>query len=71
MHEQRLVARVHSLDEVPRAEVLQNSRDFCSMTSGPGSCRFEFDHHEQVPQNIEQRVIDTRRASVLEDDLHS
>ena len=33
------------------------------MTGGRGSYRFEFDHYEQVPQNIEQRVIDTAKEA--------
>ena len=33
------------------------------MTGGRGSYRYEFDHYEQVPQNIEQRVIDTAKQA--------
>lgn len=32
------------------------------MTSSRGSYRYEFDHYERAPQNIEQRVIDTLRS---------
>ncbi len=49
--------------EVPQAEVLRYSQDLRSMTGGRGSYRFEFGHYEQVPQNIEQRVIDTAKQS--------
>ena len=63
MREQRMMARAHSLDEVPRAEVLQNSWDFSSMTSGTCSSRFEFNHYEQVPQNIEQQGIDAAKQA--------
>jgi elongation factor G len=49
--------------EVPQAEVLRYSQDLRSMTGGRGSYRFEFGHYEQVPQNIEQRVIDTAKQA--------
>ncbi len=49
--------------EVPQAEVQRYSQDLRSMTGGRGSYRFDFDHYEQVPQNIEQRVIDTAKQA--------
>ena len=49
--------------EVPQSEVQRYSQDLRSMTGGRGSYRFEFDHYEQVPQNIEQRVIDTAKQA--------
>ncbi len=49
--------------EVPQAEVQRYSQDLRSMTGGRGSYRFEFGHYEQVPQNIEQRVIDTAKQA--------
>ena len=49
--------------EVPQAEVQRYSQDLRSMTGGRGSYRFEFDHYEQVPQNIEQRVIETAKQA--------
>ena len=49
--------------EVPHAEVQRYSQDLRSMTGGRGSYRYEFDHYEQVPQNIEQRVIDTAKQA--------
>ena len=52
--------------EVPHAEVQRYSQDLRSMTAGRGSYRFEFDHYEQVPQNIEQRVIETARQAKAE-----
>ena len=52
--------------EVPHAEVQRYSQDLRSMTGGRGSYRFEFDHYEQVPQNIEQRVIDTAKQAKSE-----
>ena len=52
--------------EVPHAEVQRYSQDLRSMTGGRGSYRFEFDHYEQVPQNIEQRVIDTAKQTKAE-----
>ena len=52
--------------EVPQSEVQRYSQDLRSMTGGRGSYRFEFGHYEQVPQNIEQRVIDTAKAARAE-----
>lgn len=52
--------------EVPQSEVLRYSQDLRSMTGGRGSYRFEFDHYEQVPQNIEQRVIETAKQAKAE-----
>lgn len=52
--------------EVPQAEVQRYSQDLRSMTGGRGSYRFEFDHYEQVPQNIEQRVIDIAKQAKAE-----
>jgi elongation factor G len=49
--------------EVPHAEVQRYSQDLRSLTGGRGSYRYEFDHYEQVPQNIEQRVIDTAKQA--------
>ena len=64
MRKQRIMARVHFPEaEVPQAEVQRSSQDLRSMTGGRGSYRYEFDHYEQVPQNIEQRVIDTAKLA--------
>ena len=52
--------------EVPQSEVQRYSQDLRSMTGGRGSYRFEFGHYEQVPQNIEQRVIDTAKQAKAE-----
>ena len=52
--------------EVPHAEVQRYSQDLRSLTGGRGSYRYEFDHYEQVPQNIEQRVIDTAKQAKAE-----
>ena len=47
--------------EVPHAEVQRYSQDLRSMTGGRGSYRYEFDHYEQVPQNIQMQVIDVAK----------
>ena len=52
--------------EVPHAEVQRYSQDLRSLTGGRGSYRYEFDHYEQVPQNIEQRVIDVAKQAKAE-----
>ena len=49
--------------EVPQAEVQRYSQDLRSMTGGRGSYRYEFDHYEQVPQNIQTQVIDTAKRA--------
>ena len=52
--------------EVPQAEVQRYSQDLRSMTGGRGSYRYEFDHYEQVPQNIQTQVIDTAKRAKAE-----
>jgi len=43
--------------EAPLAEVLRYSTDLRSITQGRGSFEMEFDHYEEVPQHIAQKVI--------------
>ena len=52
--------------EVPQAEVQRYSQDLRSMTGGRGNYRYEFDHYEQVPQNIQTQVIDTAKRAKAE-----
>jgi elongation factor G len=43
--------------EAPLAEVLRYATDLRSITQGRGSFEMSFDHYEEVPQHIAQRVI--------------
>jgi elongation factor G len=49
--------------EVPLAEAQRYAQDLRSLTQGRGEHQLVFDHYEQVPANIEPRVIeDAKRA---------
>jgi elongation factor G len=43
--------------EAPLAEVLRYATDLRSITQGRGSFEMQFDHYEEVPQHIAQKVI--------------
>ena len=43
--------------EAPLAEVLRYATDLRSITQGRGTFEMEFDHYEEVPQHIAQKVI--------------
>jgi elongation factor G len=52
--------------EVPMAEMVRYATDLRSMTQGRGHFTMTFDHYEEVPGNVAQRVIEeakTRKAS--------
>jgi len=42
---------------VPQAEMLSYSADLTSMTSGRGMFTMEFDHYEELPHNLAEKVI--------------
>jgi len=42
---------------VPMAEILRYSPSLDSMTSGRGSFTVEFDHYEEVPAHIAEKII--------------
>ena len=49
--------------EIPLAEVQRYAQDLRSLSQGRGTYQVEFDHYDQVPPNIEQKVIEeTKRA---------
>ena len=54
--------------EVPQSEVLRYAQDLRSLTQGRGSYSMEFDHYEQVPANLEPRVIEEAKRAKDEDD---
>ena len=51
---------------VPMAEVLRYSPDLRSMTRGRGAFTMEFDHYEELPAHLAEKVIkeaEERRAA--------
>jgi elongation factor G len=42
---------------VPMAEVLKYAPDLRSMTSGRGSFESHFDHYEEAPPNVTEKII--------------
>ena len=49
--------------EIPLAEVQRYAQDLRSLSQGRGTYEVEFDHYDQVPPNVEQKVIEeTKRA---------
>jgi elongation factor G len=46
--------------EVPLAEVQAYAIDLRSITQGRGSYSIEFDHYEQVPSHLVQKIVDAR-----------
>jgi elongation factor G len=47
--------------EVPQAEMLRYATELRSMTQGQGSFTMEYNHYEDVPAHMVQRVIDAAR----------
>jgi elongation factor G len=48
--------------QAPYAELLRYAIDLRSMTQGRGNFTMEFDHYEEVPPHISQKVIETKKA---------
>jgi elongation factor G len=48
--------------EVPMAEMLRYAADLRSMTQGRGTFKVAFDHYEEVPANVAQRVIEQAKT---------
>ena len=48
--------------QAPYAELLRYAIDLRSMTRGRGNFTMEFDHYEEVPLHISQKVIESRKA---------
>ena len=49
--------------EVPQAEMLVYATELRSQTQGRGSFTLQFDHYEQVPPHVAQRIIESRERS--------
>jgi elongation factor G len=47
--------------KVPLSEMFGYATSMRSLTEGRGTFTMEFDHYEEVPQNITQEVIDGKR----------
>ncbi len=47
---------------VPMAEVLKYAPDLRSMTGGQGTFVMEFDHYEECPPNIQEKVVEESKA---------
>ncbi len=54
--------------EVPMAEMNSYTIDLRSMTQGRGSFEFEFVRYEDAPANVQQKIIDERKAYLEEDE---
>jgi elongation factor G len=52
--------------QVPLAEIQQYSIDLKSMTQGRATYTMEFDHYEEVPANISQKLISQKQAEKAE-----
>ncbi len=52
--------------QVPMSEMLTYEPTLTSMTGGRGSFHMEFSHYEQVPAQIQQKIIEARRAEKQE-----
>jgi elongation factor G len=48
--------------QVPLAEILRYAIDLKSMTQGRGSFSYEFDHYEEVPSHITQKIVAEHEA---------
>jgi len=44
--------------KVPLAEMFGYATDLRSLTKGRGSFTMEFDHYEEVPENIQKEIIE-------------
>lgn len=52
--------------QVPMAEVLKYAPDLRSMTGGQGTFVMEFDHYEECPPNIQEKVLEEVKAQKQE-----
>ncbi len=54
--------------KVPMAEMLKYSNDLRSMTQGRGAFDMEFDHYEEVPAQIAEKIIALHKKEVEEEE---
>jgi elongation factor G len=50
--------------QVPQAEMLRYATELRSMTQGRGMYTMRFDHYEEVPAHVAQKVIDERKKAL-------
>jgi elongation factor G len=48
--------------EVPMAEMVRYATDLRSMTQGRGTFKMHFDHYEEMPGNVAQKVIEEAKT---------
>jgi elongation factor G len=51
---------------VPAAEIYQYSTKLRSMTQGRGRFTFAFDHYEEVPREVQDKLVDQIRKEQAE-----
>jgi len=49
---------------VPEAELLTYSAELRSLSSGSGSVTMRYDHHDEVPDNVARRVLQSNAQPV-------
>ena len=53
--------------EVPLAEMLEFSSQLNSITSGKGYFTMKFSHYDEVPRNLQEKIIQERKAELEEE----
>ncbi len=53
--------------EVPLAEMLEFSSQLNSLTSGKGYFTMKFSHYDEVPRNLQEKIIQERKAELEEE----
>ncbi|CAA9276695.1 MAG: Translation elongation factor G [uncultured Chloroflexi bacterium] len=48
--------------EVPQAEMVRYAADLRSMTQGRGQFKMQFDHYDEVPGNVAQKVVEQAKS---------
>jgi elongation factor G len=49
--------------QVPQAEILRYAIDLKSLTQGRGTFTMKFDHYEEVPAHITQKIVAEKQAA--------
>jgi elongation factor G len=66
MDSQRGLQIINAL--VPMAEVLKYAPNLTSMTGGRGTYSMEFDHYEEVPGQLQEKIIEEAKRAAEEDE---
>ena len=51
--------------QVPQAEMLRYATDLRSQTQGRGTYTIEFDHYDEVPAHLVQRIVAARQEAEM------